>query len=101
MFDYQSKFVDKNELIEGSPVYKLKNNKIKEYISTNKYIDAFILIILNSFEEERQPMPQCVKEDTEISNLIARAKRFIQSNNLYKINLKHQTNQIIVYFRIR
>ena len=66
-FDYQSKFVDKNELIEGSPVYKLKNNKIKEYIATKKYIDAFILIILNAFEEERQQMPQCVKEDTEIS----------------------------------
>jgi len=66
-FDYTSKFVDKSELIENSPVYKLKNIKIKEYIATKKFIDAFILIILNAFTEERQQMPECVKEDTAIS----------------------------------
>jgi hypothetical protein len=67
-FEYKSKFVDANELIEGVSFLKLKDDNIKEFIKQDKIIDAYTLYILNSFTEPRMKTPQLIKNSTEIGN---------------------------------
>jgi hypothetical protein len=67
-FEYKSKFVDADELIEGVPFLKLKDDNIKEFIKQDKIIDAYTLYILNSFTDPRMKTPQLIKNSTEIGN---------------------------------
>lgn len=67
-FEYKSKFVEKDELIDGIPFLKLKDDNIKELIKENRIIDAYTLYILNSFTNPRMETPKSIKNSTEINN---------------------------------
>lgn len=67
-FEYKSKFVDADELIEGIPYLKLKDDTIKGYIKQDRMIDAYTLYILNSFTDPRMNTPENIKNSTEINN---------------------------------
>ena len=67
-FEYKSKFVNADELIEGVPFYKLKDDNIKEFIKQDKIIDAYTLYILNAFTNPRMETPKNIKNSTEINN---------------------------------
>ena len=67
-FEYKSKFVNKEELIEGVPFLKLKDDNIKDFIKQDRIIDAYTLYILNSFTNPRMNTPQVIKNSTEINN---------------------------------
>jgi hypothetical protein len=67
-FEYKSKFVSKDELIDGVPFLKLKDDTIKDFIKENRIIDAYTLYILNAFTNPRMNTPQVIKNSTEINN---------------------------------
>jgi hypothetical protein len=67
-FEYKSKFVPKEELIDGVPYLKLKDDNIKHLIKEDSIIDAYTLYVLNAFREVRMPTPKSIKISTEISN---------------------------------
>lgn len=67
-FEYKSKFVSQDELIEGVPFLKLKDDNIKEFIKQDRIIDAYTLYILNAFTNPRMNTPENVKISTEINN---------------------------------
>jgi hypothetical protein len=67
-FEYKSKFVNKEELIEGVPFLKLKDDNIKDFIKQDRIIDAYTLYILNAFTNPRMITPQVIKNSTEINN---------------------------------
>lgn len=67
-FEYKSKFVSKEELIEGVPFLKLKDDTIKGFIKQDRIIDAYTLYILNSFTDPRMNTPENIKNSTEINN---------------------------------
>lgn len=67
-FEYKSKFVSADDLIDGCPYLKLKDDNIKEFIKENKIIDAYILYILNAFTNPRMKTPESVKISTETNN---------------------------------
>ena len=67
-FEYKSKFVNADELIDGVPFLKLKDDNIKEFIKQDRIIDAYTLYILNSFANPRMNTPENVKISTEINN---------------------------------
>jgi uncharacterized protein YfkK (UPF0435 family) len=56
-FDYKSKFVEEEELIEGCAFLRPKDPNIKKLIKEDIIIDAYILYILNAFTEVRQKAP--------------------------------------------
>ena len=63
-FYCKSKFVKKEDLIEGQPFLKLRDEKVKEFIETAGAIDAFTLFVLNHFQEQLQ-VPESVKLSTQ------------------------------------
>lgn len=63
-FYCKSKFVPKEELIEGQPFLKLRDDTIKGLIETPEIIDAFTLYLLNAFKTSMK-VPDCVKASTE------------------------------------
>ena len=65
-FEYKSKFVPSDELIDGVPFLKLADNSIKEFIKEDRIIDAYTLYILNAFSDPRMTTPQSIKNSTEI-----------------------------------
>ena len=67
-FEYKSKFVSKEELINGIPYLKLKDDTIKEFIKEDRIIDAYTLYILNAFTNPRMNTPENIKNSTEINN---------------------------------
>jgi len=67
-FEYKSKFVSKEELVEGVPFLKLKDDNIKEFIKQERIIDAYTLYILNAFTNPRMDTPNNIKISTEINN---------------------------------
>lgn len=67
-FEYKSKFVAKEELIDDVPFLKLKDDTIKEFIKEDKIIDAYTLYILNAFQNPRMNTPKAIKNSTEINN---------------------------------
>ena len=64
---FNSKFVDNDELIKINDAFKKKDNTIENDIRDPKVIDAFTLIVLDKFKDEREKTPEVVKEDTAIS----------------------------------
>jgi len=67
-FEYKSKFVYADELIDGIPFLKLKDDTIKEFIKEDRIIDAYTLYILNAFTNPRMKTPDNIKNSTEINN---------------------------------
>ena len=47
-FEYKSKFVKNDELVDGLPFLKLKDDNIKELTKQDKIIDAYTLYVLNA-----------------------------------------------------
>jgi len=66
-FYCKSKFVNKEELIEGQPFLKLKNDNVKSMIQENSIIDAFTLYILEHYAND-MPMPESVKMSCSVLN---------------------------------
>jgi len=69
-FEYKSKFVNADELIDGVPFLKLKDDNIKEFIKQDRIIDAYTLYILNAFTNPRMKTPENIKFSTENSDQI-------------------------------
>lgn len=67
-FEYKSKFVSQDELVDGIPYLKLKDDTIKSFIKEERIIDAYTLYILNAFTETRMNIPESIKNSTEINN---------------------------------
>ena len=67
-FEYKSKFVSKEELIEGVPFLKLKDDTIKDFIKQDRIIDAYTLYILSNFTDPRMNTPEVIKNSTQINN---------------------------------
>ena len=67
-FEYKSRFVFEDELVEGVPFLKLKDETIKEFIKEDRIIDAYTLYILNAFTNPRMKVPESIKNSTEINN---------------------------------
>ena len=67
-FEYKSKFVDNDELVDGVAFLKLKDETIKDFIKENRIIDAYTLYILNAFTNPRMKTPKAIKNSTEINN---------------------------------
>lgn len=63
-FYCKSKFVSKEELIEGQPFLKLKDENIKSLIEQPEIIDVFTLYVLNHFQD-KLTTPDSVKLSTE------------------------------------
>lgn len=63
-FYCKSKFVKEDELIEGQPFLKLRDENIKEIIEKPDIIDAFTLYILSHFKDTME-IPENVKISTE------------------------------------
>ena len=66
-FEYKSKFVPREELVENVPFLKLKDDTIKHFIKEDRIIDAYTLYILNAFTNPRMNTPQVIKNSTEIN----------------------------------
>ena len=73
-FDYQSKFVDADEIIEGVEYYKIKDDTIKDLIKENRIINAYIWYIINEFDMIRRKPPLSIiqnknmgKDDEEMT----------------------------------
>ena len=67
-FQYKSKFVSEEDLIEGLPFLKLKNDNIKKFCQEDRIIDAYTLYILNAFTDTRMKTPEIIKISTQINN---------------------------------
>ena len=65
-FEYKSKFVSKEELIEDCQFFKLKDDTIKDFIKEDRIIDAYTLYILNAFTNPRMKMPESIRQSTNI-----------------------------------
>lgn len=63
-FYCKSKFVSKEELIEGQNFLKLKDDNIKTLIQQNNIIDAFTIYVLNHFQDDMKA-PEIVKLSTQ------------------------------------
>lgn len=65
---YKSKFVSKEELIEGCQYYKLKDDNIKDLINEDRIINAYIHYILKGFNDCVPIVPDEIKVSTETNN---------------------------------
>ena len=81
-FEYKSKFVSQDELIDDVPFLKLKDDTIKDFIKQDRIIDAYTLYILNLFTNPRMNAPEVIKNSTEINNgeVKITAEQFILTN---------------------
>jgi hypothetical protein len=81
-FEYKSKFVSKDELIDNVEFLKLKDDNIKMFIKEDRIIDAYTLYILNAFANPRMNTPQNIKNSTEINygEIIITVEQFILNN---------------------
>lgn len=65
-FNYKSKFVNKEDLVEGVKFLKLKDDNIKTLINEDRIINAYIHYIIDGFTLERQKTPEVIKNSTLI-----------------------------------
>ena len=99
-FYCKSKFVSKEELIEGQNFLKLRDDNIKTFILQNDIIDAFTIYVLNHFQDDMKTpesvklSTQDIKYDIPLSLEEVVLKHFRYSKNP---NDKLFTNEIIDY----
>ena len=65
---YKSKFVSKDELIDGCKYYKLKDDNIKDLINEDRIINAYIHYIIDGFNDYVPIVPDEIKISTETNN---------------------------------
>jgi len=65
-FDYKSKFVELDEIIDGVEYYKIKDDNIKDLVRENRIINAYIWYIINEFDMIRRKPPQSILNNKEI-----------------------------------
>jgi hypothetical protein len=65
---YKSKFVGKDELIEGCKYYKLRDDNIKDLINEDRIINAYIHYIIDGFNDCIPKVPEEIKVSTETNN---------------------------------
>lgn len=89
-FEYKSKFVSKEELVNGVKFLKLKDDTIKDFIKEDRIIDAYTLYILNAFTNPRMNTPESIKNSTEINNgeIEITTEQFITHNFINSENHK-------------
>ena len=68
IIEHGSKFVKKEQLIEGCEYYKLKDDNIKDLIKEDRIINAYSWYILNNYLDEVPEEPIEIKLSTEINN---------------------------------
>lgn len=99
-FYSKSKFVSKEELIEGQNFLKLKDDNIKTIIQRNNIIDAFTIYVLDHYESNKKTpesvklSTQDIKYDVPLSLEEIILKHFRYSNDS---NEKLFTNEILDY----
>lgn len=81
-FNYKSQFVDEDELLNGCSYLKLKDDGVKELIIEQRIIDAFILVVLNAFENNRIKTPYEISISSEIAkgNIVITKEKFCLTN---------------------
>ena len=67
-FEYKSNFFNQDELVNGVPFLKLKDDTIKDFIKEDRIIDAYTLYIKYAFTYRRMNVPESIKNSTEINN---------------------------------
>lgn len=67
ILNYETKFVDEEDLIEGIAYYKLKDNGVNTLIYEDEIIDEYILFLISHYDKELQPKPDIIKLSTEMS----------------------------------
>ena len=65
---YKSKFVSKDELIDGCEYYKLKDDNIKNLTNEDRIVNAYIHYIIDNFNDYVPIVPEEIKLSTEINN---------------------------------
>jgi hypothetical protein len=65
-FDYKSKFVELDEIIDGVEYYKIKDDNIKDLVREDRIINAYIWYIINEFDMVRRKPPQSILNNKEI-----------------------------------
>jgi hypothetical protein len=68
VFDFKTTFMPATEIQERGDRcpkhWEPRDDSIKKWICNPHVIDSFTLLVLRSYQKERQPTPACVKEDT-------------------------------------
>ena len=66
-FEFPCQFL--NDINKQNPLAKIRlaDNTIKDKCKDQNYIDAFIHIILDSYSKDIKPLPQCIKDSTDIA----------------------------------
>jgi len=70
LFTCPSKFVEKDRLIEGCDILKLKDDTIDDFIRLDNIIDAFTLLIFNSYTND-MILPHSIEKFNENDNSIS------------------------------
>jgi len=66
VFDFKTTFVDKSLLQGKCPTgYRARDDRIKVWIRRPEVIDAFTVLVLESYKAERVKPPPCVENDTK------------------------------------
>jgi hypothetical protein len=65
---YKSKFVKKDELIEGCEYYKLRDENIKDLVNEDRIINAYIHYIIDGYNDYVPIVPEEIKISTEVNN---------------------------------
>jgi hypothetical protein len=65
-FDYKSKFVEVDEIIDGIEYYKIKDDNIKDLVREDRIINAYIWYIINEFDMIRRKPPLSILNNREI-----------------------------------
>jgi hypothetical protein len=101
-FEYKTKFVNAEDLIENAPFFKLKDDTIKDFIKEDEIIDAYTLYILNAYSDPRMKTPESVKISTEINKGDEKmsiekfiSKNFITTNDSKDRMHTHEIHDII------
>lgn len=85
---FKSKFVDKNQLNSNFPCLKEKDISIEDDIRNVDYMNAFMFIIFDHFENKRKDTPNIVLNDTKLSkgNIGVSIEEFLTANFSSKYN---------------
>jgi len=68
-FTCPSKFVEAEKLIDGCDILKLNDDSIDDFIRLDGIIDAFTLLILDSYQDKAELPPSIVKLNTDETSM--------------------------------